>query len=206
MKILLSVPNTDWIHKSVTMAVVRIMATSGHKIQFITPTWKPYEQSLNRVAFDFREGDCDYWLSIDADNPPQRNPLDLVGFDLDVCGLPTPIFNNQNKGFPICWNAMDKVPDGYKQHPPEAGKLAEVDAVGSGCILIHRRVIEGMKPPWFVRETDEIGRVIHGPDFHFCTEAKKAGFHVWTHYGYPCRHFNELELIETMEAFTSTEK
>jgi hypothetical protein len=183
------------------MAVLKIMGDSRHQTTFIAPTWKPYDHAMNRIAFDFRAGDWDYWLSIDADNPPQRNPLDLVDFDLDIIGLPTPIFNNSDGGFPICWNAFDKVPEGYNQHPPDPGNLAEVDAVGSGCILIHRRVIEGMKSPWFVRETDEIGRVIHGPDFYFCTEAKRARFHVWTHYGFPCRHFNELELTEAMEAF-----
>lgn len=204
MKVLLSVPNTGWIHKSVMMAAVRIITGSpGHDVTLITPTWKPYEQSMNRIAFDFRAGDWDYWLSIDADNPPQRNPLELIQFDLDVVGLPTPVFNNSDGGWPIYWNALDKVEDGYKQHSPDPGNLAEVDAVGSGCLLVHRRVIEGVQPVWFVRETDEIGRVTRGPDFHFCDKVKAAGLHVWTHYGFPCRHFNEVELTEAMEAFSS---
>ena len=205
MKILLSVPNTGWIHKLVTMAAVRLCMDRRHEVHFITPTWKPYEQSMNRIAYDFLNGDWDYWLSMDADNPPKRNPLDLVEHDLDVIGFPTPIYNNSGGGYPICWNAFDKIPEGYKQHKPEPGKLVEVDAVGSGCILIHRRVIEGTKAPRFVRVYDETGRAIQGPDFYFCDRVREAGFHVWTHYGYPCQHFNELELTEAMEAFNSAE-
>lgn len=202
MKVFVSVPNTGWIHKSVCLATDRLLMDRAHDVTLIRPTWKPYEQSMNRIALDFWEGEWDYWLSVDSDNPPQRNPLELIDLNLDVVGLPTPIFHNAEPGWPICWNAFDAVEDGYNQHPPEDGKLCEVDAVGSGCILIHRRVIEGINPPWFIRETDEIGRVIHGPDFYFCQQAKGSGFHIWTHYGYPCRHYNEIELIEAMESFT----
>jgi hypothetical protein len=203
MKILLSVPNTGWNHKFVTMACVRLCLDARYQVQLIMPTHKPYEHSMNRIAFDFLNSDFDYWLSIDADNPPKRNPLDLVEFDLDVIGFPTPVFNNAEGGWPLYWNALDKAPDGYKPHNPDPGKLVEVDAVGSGCIMVHRRVIEGTKAPRFVRETDENGFVIQGPDFYFCDRVREAGFHVWTHYGYPCQHFNELELTEAMESFSS---
>lgn len=201
MNVLLSVPNTGWIHKMVVLSVIRLLQDPRHETTYIQPTLTPLENSLNHIAFDLLQGDWDYWLSIDADNPPTRNPLDLIDFNLDVCGCPTPIFNNAGEGYPVCWNAMDAVPDGYMQHPPEPGKLAEVDAIGNGCMLVHRRVIEGVSPPWFVREIDQFGRVVRGHDFGFCDKARAAGFRIWAHYGYPCRHYNELDLIEAMEAF-----
>lgn len=45
--------------------------------------------------------------------------------------------------------------------------LLEVDAVGTGCILIHRDVLETMEPPWF--EYRPLG---NSEDLVFCYEAK----------------------------------
>ncbi|KKM60632.1 hypothetical protein LCGC14_1539850, partial [marine sediment metagenome] len=47
------------------------------------------------------------------------------------------------------------------------------------------------------------GTVDVGSDYNFCRKAKELGFRVWTHYDYPCRHFNEMDLIEAVQAFGS---
>lgn len=202
-QVLVSVTNTGWIHKHVTRAILRIVADQRYRVTYIDPTHKPYEDAMNRISLDMLNGPWDWWLNIDSDNPPLRNPLDLIELDRDICGLPTPIYHNTGDGkWPICWNALDiaKGEDGYREHKEQQG-LQQVDVIGSGCMLVHRRVIDGVKPPWFVRETDEYGRVIHGPDFYFCRKATAAGFQVWANYDYRCRHFNEVELVEAMHAF-----
>lgn len=201
-RVLLSVPNTGWIHKLVTFSVVRLLQWPGAQTTFIAPTWVPYEHSMNRIAKDFIEGPYDFWLNIDADNPPFGNPLELTGLGLDIVGCPTPIYHFDSKApsWPICWNGMDAVEDGWREHQAKDG-LQEVDAVGSGCVLFSRRAIETVPPPWFRREVDEWGRVVCGPDFGFCQAAKSLGLAVHCHYGCPCRHFKELELCEAVEAF-----
>lgn len=153
--------------------------------------------------WDFLKGGEDYWLSMDDDNPPTKNPLDLVELDLDLIGLPTPVWHSAVLGDrPYYYNALDKVgEEGYKPHEP-AEDLQEVDAVGSGCFLVSRRVIERIaytQP--FMREWGKDGVVIKGGDFSFCDKVKKAGFKVWTHFDYPCLHFNEVELTEAIRAF-----
>ena len=204
-RVLISVPNTGWIHKHVTRSVIGCLRDTRYAVTYIDPTHKPYEANLNAIAKDVLDGEWDYWLNIDSDNPPLRNPLDLIELDRDVCGLPTPIYHNDGTCYPICWNALDRVEgrNEYRMHPVAQGEMHEVDAIGSGCMIVARRVIERVQPPWFVREVDEWGRPKHGPDFYFCTKAGAAGFRVWTHYGYPCRHFNEVELIEAMQAFAA---
>ncbi len=201
MKVLLSLPNQSWIHKSVMFAAVGILQDRRHQTTLIAPTWTPYEHSLNRIAKDFLDGDWDYWLNIDDDNPPLNNPLDLLDVSPEIMGLPTPIYHNDGTGYPLCWNAMQKVVDGYREWNPQTG-LQDVDAIGSGCMIISRYVISTLEPPWFVRETDSLGRVVKGPDFHFCDLAKAAGFKVQAHYDYRCRHFGEFELIEAAEGFS----
>lgn len=202
MKVLVSIPNQGWIHKFVTFAAVRLCLDRRHAVNLICPTWNPYEHSLNRIAIDVLQGGYDYWLNIDDDNPPTNNPLDLLELFPDVLGCPTPIYHNKGDGeWPICWSALDAAPEGYREHQPREG-LQDCDAVGSGCMIVGRHVLEGMEPPWFVRETDGRGLVINGPDFYFCRKAKAAGFKIQSHFGYPCRHFKEVELIEAIGGFT----
>lgn len=76
-------------------------------------------------------------------------------------------------------------------NPPEC--LLEVDLVGAGCLLIHRRVLERMPKPWFVWE---IGRDEDKPknrsamseDFTFCLRAKEQGFKIHLDTSIRCHH------------------
>jgi len=145
----------------------------------------------------------DYWLSMDDDNPPTNNPLDLVPMDLDYVGFPTPVWHSEIKGDrPYYFNALmwEEKEEGWKPYEKNTRGLQEVDAVGTGCFLVSRRVIEAIKFP-FARQYDEDGLVTHGHDYLFCHKVKEHGFKVWTHFGYICQHFNELELLETIESF-----
>lgn len=77
--------------------------------------------------------------------------------------------------------------------PPDfaIGKLIEADLVGSGCMLIHRRVLEAMAEPWFLwTEGDPTlpARDRLSDDFYFCRKAKAAGFKVFMDTGVRCLH------------------
>ncbi len=205
MKVLVSVPNTGWIHKHVTFAAVRILRDGRHSANLILPTHNPYENNLHHILNDFMAGDFEFWLNIDADNPPMKNPLDLVDHDLDIVGLPTPVWHSGKKGDrPVYWNGYDCEGDAYKEHEPRKG-LQKVDAVGTGCFLVARRVFENpeMRKAPFQRQYYEDGRVHKGNDISFCERARAQGIDIWCHYDYPCMHFNELELNETVGAFRS---
>ncbi len=58
------------------------------------------------------------------------------------------------------------------------GTLVEVDAVGTGAILIRREVLEALDPPWFEVGYDDNGRNI-SEDVNFCNRARAAGYSVW---------------------------
>jgi GT2 family glycosyltransferase len=81
--------------------------------------------------------------------------------------------------------------------------LQRVDAVGTGCFLVSRRVFldERMQKGAFQRTFNEDGTVDKGNDLAFCERARACGFEIWAHYGYPCMHFNSLELNEVALAF-----
>ena len=206
-KILVSVPNTGNIHKLVCFVTDRLLLDGRYNVTIIRPTHNPYENNLHHILNDFMKGDYDYWLNIDSDNPPTSNPLDLVAYDLDVVGLPTPVWHYTGKikgERPFYENAYKYVPekDAYTEWPNK-DKLQKVDAVGTGCILFARRVFENpeMRKAPFQRTYYKDGTVEKGPDIAFCERAKAQRFSIFAHYDYRCQHFNELELHEVAKAF-----
>jgi hypothetical protein len=149
----------------------------------------------------------DYWVSFDSDNPPYKNPLDLINLDLDIVGCPTPVWHfrgTEKEGSrPIYWNAYSYVEeeDAYREYQPQKG-LQRVDAIGTGCFVIARRVFEHpeMRKGPFIRKTLPDGRVDKGNDISFCERATACGFDIWAHFDYQCMHFNEIELNEIIRA------
>ena len=203
--VLVTCPNTGWIHKAVVFKLIHILQDRRHKTTLLLPTHRPFENNLHHIINDFVAGDYDYWLTIDNDNPPQNNPLDLVELDRDIVGLPTPVWNSATPGGrPIYWNAYkyDAQAEAYREWPDKRG-LQKVDAVGTGCVLFARRVFEDpdMQNGAFTRKLNLDGTVDRGNDISFCERARERGWNIWAHFGYPCDHICELPMIEVIEAF-----
>lgn len=197
-RVLVSVPNTGWIHKHCAFALLKIIQDSRVRANIILPTHSPDTNNRHQIVNDFINGEYSYLVSFDADNPPRNNPIDLVFLDKDVIGCPTPVWHNTGDGTPFYWNAMDAVEGGYKPHR-ECEGLQQVDAIGAGCMVIARRVMLKVQAP-FMRKWNDDGTVAGGGDFAFCERARNSGFSIWAHYGYPCYHFNEVELGEVITA------
>lgn len=207
--ILITVPNMHWIHSHVVHKLLLLQKDRRYRLNIMMPSNKPYENNLHHIVNDFMKGDYDFWLNIDADNPPMQNPLDLIELDRDIVGLPTPIWHyegeSQKKGErPIYWNGYDydKSKGAYREHQTREG-LQKVDAVGTGCVLISRRVFENkqMRKAPFERKLNEDGTVQRGNDISFCERAREQEFEIYCHYDYPCDHFSENSLNEVVSAF-----
>lgn len=208
-KVLISVPNMGWIHKLVSFSLLKLQLDRRYNLTIIQPTHVPYENNLHHIINDFMAGDYDFWLNIDADNPPQNNPLDLIMLDKDIMGLPTPIWHydtkNKKKGErPFYENVYKYVPekDAYMEWPIKKG-LQNPDAIGTGCFLVARRVFENpeMRKAPFERKLNLDGTVSKGNDLSFCERAKENGFEIYAHFDYRCSHFCELEIHEVAKAF-----
>ena len=68
--------------------------------------------------------------------------------------------------------------------PARRTDLIECDGVGAGCLLIHRRVFEAIKDPWFEYPEGKLS----GEDFDFCRKAQTAGFRIFVDPGVLCGH------------------
>lgn len=66
--------------------------------------------------------------------------------------------------------------------PDDKEAVVEVDAAGTGCMMIHRSVLEKVPRPWFsYREGGT-------EDMYFCRKAKAAGFRVYGDLSVICSH------------------
>jgi len=197
--VLCAIPNTGLMRVELANILIKMSHDKRYSFTVYYPNQQPIDNNRGCIVKHFLESKHDYLLMIDNDNPPIKNPLDLVELDKDVIACPTPQWNSTDPKFPIYWVAMDKVEDGYKEHK-EKKDLQEVDAVGTGCILIARRVLEELEAP-FMRKWSEDGVAEVGLDFRFCEKAKEKGFKIYTHYDYPCSHYKELNLLDILEFY-----
>lgn len=200
-KILVALHNGGSIRKEVIYKALQMTTDGRYRVTIILPQAKPYTKNVNHTIQNvFLKGDFDFLLIVDADNPPIRNPLDLIELNKDILGLPTP----QWSGDIIYPVAMDKVwSNQFKSLPPERHfGLQEIDATGSGCVLIARRVIEAVdeddEGPVWNDIWDDTGTTRVTADYNFCDRAKKLGYKVWTHFDYPCDHIKEISLDDML--------
>lgn len=206
-RVFVSVPTRGSIHKQVVVAMLGLTQEDRYDIHIKIPTYIPVENAYNRMIGEVLDGGFDWWLNIDDDNPPKRRPLDLIRFNKDIIACPTPIWHNPEnlEGIrPYCWNVFQHHPenDTYIEHYEKEG-LQKVDAVGMGCTLISRRVLEHpeMQKAPFLRKWHEDGTVRRGTDIAFCERARENGFEVWAHFDYVAMHFKQVELLETIRCF-----
>jgi len=178
---------------SMICAVMRIDQRFNISIDF--PSERPVDNNRNLIVKKALKNKYDFLIMIDGnDTVPHFNPLDLVELDKDIVGGAYPQWREGD----IYWLAVDKVKDGYMPIPPNRrGGVVEVDAIGTGCICIKRRVLEHIKAP-FERKWSEDGIQLIGQDFYFCEKAKRAGFEVWVDWNKVCDHFKEIGLLSIL--------
>ncbi len=203
-RVLLSLPHMGTSHVANSAAVESMMLVDQRvQLHVARSSGRPIESNLNGIVRNFLAGDWDYWINLDDDQTPLKNPIDLVFLDKDVIGLPTPAMGPADRESlnPFHFNVYDwdAGENSFTVHKVAAGDepLQEVDAVGSGCWVVARRVLEKVKKP-LSSVFDDDGVRAMGGDLSFCLKAKEAGFKIYAHYDYPCRHFKTVDLYEIM--------
>lgn len=183
-----------WLHKELVAVLMEMARDRRVQLDSFFPTMMPVEQARNTAIKGFLEDNYTHLMFIDDDTVPQRNPVDLVFLNLDIVGMVYPIrkkssitssayrYLGANQFIPV-------------QTPPRTDNPIMVDAVASGMMVISREVLEVLKNKQpFMRKWDEQGICSMGSDFNFCLKAKEAGFKIWAHFGYRCKHFKESDL------------
>lgn len=212
-KVLIAVPNMGWVHTSMVMSLVRILNDTRYEKLLLLPPpvrFTTIESVRQYIHHFFLKGAFDYLLSIDDDNAPIKNPLDLIELDKDMIGCVTPTWwyhsSVKDKKYPIRWNAYDRTFDKklkkwrHDEHKPQKG-LQKVDSIGMGCYLVARRVLEALKDVPVQSLVRDDGTTFKGEDIFFCERVREKGFEIYAHYDYSCMHIKELNLQDVHEGF-----
>ena len=206
LRVYVTFPNEHFVHTEVSQVSNSIILDKRFRVILDYPSERPFAANLNHCVEKFLDDGYDYWLSMDADNPPKKNPLDLIKYDKDIMGLPTPIFRPDMMKIhkrPWYFNAYEYNTnvDAYHEWSIRKG-LQKVDAIGTGCFIIARRVFEHprMQKAPFMRNWNKQGIIIRGNDIAFCDRARRCGFEIWAHFDYLCDHFKRISMLWMIEA------
>lgn len=190
------IPAPEVLLATLTREVVSTRWAAGYRALRLPPTGAttiksgaPFDYGRNMACDDVLKHGFTWLFFLDDDVVPPPDAfarLAAHGKDI-VSGL---YYRRASPIVPVAMTLDDKGESRWvtEWSPPDS--LVEVDYVGAGCLLIHRRVLERLPRPWFVWE---IGRGdLPAPhlseDFSFCRRAKQAGFSVYLDTSVRCEH------------------
>jgi len=164
-----------------------------YDISISYPARKPITNNRNTIVKEFLETEYDYLLMMDGDCIPTDKILDLADYDKDIMGA-------------VCFGYLKKMLVPFVMKIKKDGKynildigqnsgVVECDAIGSGVIMIARRVLEDIPFP-FRNEYDTEGIKTKGLDFNFCKRAKDIGYKVWADTDMLVSHWTTMDLRE----------
>lgn len=151
---------------------------------------QPVDACRNEIVKRFLEQDQAEWLfMIDDDIVPWPTILEMTQYNKKVISALCYIRKN---GVPITTCVLKRKADWVKYGGMKegTGEPLEVQGVGTGAVLIHRSVLEKVKPPWFRFTYNADGTMRQGEDFYFSQKVKKAGYSLWLDASRPCGHIN----------------
>ena len=195
--IYIAVLNQGGIRPELALLLTQLTRYPNYNIYLDFPADKPISHNRNSIVKRFlKMKDYDYLFMLDGDIIPPLNILDLADYQKDIIGGLCFAFMD-NVIVPLILRKQDPPPEGekpYKVMDFEGNEgLVECDAIGSGCMMIKREVLEKVKAP-FLNIYDEDGIKKLGLDLSFCQRAKELGFKVWCHLDFPCSHWTTLDL------------
>lgn len=174
-------------HPLFIQGLIALTAQPPCKVTFQFNTWNSLVSlARNQIAAEFLASDCTHLLFIDADiGFEARHVAQLLARDLDIVGGLYPY----KKAGPA-----EYVSNALEQPTPEADGLQELKYLGTGFLLIKRRVFEILREQFPALEyvSDYQRRIEHdffsvevkqrrhlSEDWSFCERARACGFKIF---------------------------
>jgi len=208
-RIYLAIPSRDMtlspISGKLAMVLFELVKNPAYSLIIDIVAGYPLERVRNQICHKFLKSDADYLIMVDDDIVPPTNILEMALHNKDVIGALCYAYMPGPGYYSVAYtkdaqNDPTAVPPrlGIGRDIEKTG-IVEVALLATGCMMIHRRVLEGLKEPFFVMEMDETIRwITESEDFSFCRKAGKAGFRVWLDTGVTCRHIKSLDMRESI--------
>lgn len=149
----------------------------------------------NSIVAQALHAGCTHLMMMDTDQiyPPDCLTK-LLSHQKDIVGV------RVHRRWPPFDVVMMRGEVGRYRHVPDdecfSGELVEVDATGTGCLLINTRVFLDVPQPWFEFEKTDDGRPV-GEDIAFCAKARRAGYRIFVDTSIEVGHLALLEVGRT---------
>lgn len=206
------------------------MAQTGHAVLLHYERGSsPVDLARNRICHQFLKTDCDTLWMIDDDTIPPANFPELLAVDADIV---TPIIPGAQ---PLPTGRLGLFNVAYMKNPKGNWRtmdwevrdtgVIDIDAAGTGCMLIKRHVIEDPRmrlPGQFIDVFGETrvlddddppaifeirrkpnGEWLSGEDLTFSDRAKRLGYSIKLHTGVVCGHLKEVDLKDILGSITA---
>lgn len=192
-KILVAIPHCGNMIPELAEVLLNLRKTSldekiKYDVRFLFSNGRPIPSNRNLIGLNFLDTPADYLLMIDSDIVPTKAVLALADNDFDICSADI----HTNRGEYNVPLSMYKDPkEKGKYRPTTIGQFGpvEVDATGTGCMMIKRHVLEKVPRPWFEDEFDKDGYRQRGEDILFCERAKEKGFKIMYDTRFTTKHY-----------------
>jgi hypothetical protein len=166
---------------------------------FMTQKIVPHDRARNRIMRHFLgTGQATHLLMIDSDMVPPADALSrLLSHDKGFVTGITPSLADAGGTAHIVDFCFAPAAPGDPRLVPVArhSGLREIHRCTSGCMLLHRSVVETLDPPWFCFQFNDDGTEIAvSEDVAFCDRLRAAGITLYADTDVICRHEKSLLL------------
>ena len=194
-EIFVAIPNTGYIHKALAEWMVHCEARKDYHITWFLPVDFPVDVNRNNIVNSFlKNKTCDWLLMVDSDLIPPTYVLDMIPQlekeDIKICSALT----HMQKGDEVFPTVFKEKGKGF-EYKIESGinyaDINQVAVVGTGCLWIHREVVEKLEKPLFQFKYYPDGTRAQGEDISFCAKAEEAGYKTYVDPRVGCIHFVE---------------
>jgi len=139
------------------------------------------------------EQDCSHLLMMDTDQVYHNVDLitRLLNHDKDIVG------GKVHRRYPPFEPILNVDHLHVSDETIDTGGLVEVDATGTGCLLIRLACLEDIQRPWFEIQEKPDGSAI-GEDIGFCYKATAAGKKIFVDCGVEIGHLATVQINSTI--------
>lgn len=161
------------------------------------PFLSPIDHARNVIVNDFLHTDYTHLMMIDDDIVPPVDALERLLFhNKAIVAAACPLIGPDKDGKLVTTMNAYNLNTNEEYIIVKSTGLQKVDAVGTGCIMIERKVLEEMKVPPFTTEYNGEGIKYRGEDLNFCYQAKLIGIETYVDFKLECKHIKSCNLLE----------
>jgi GT2 family glycosyltransferase len=149
---------------------------------------QPIDLARDTLVHRMQESSAEYLFFLDSDVILPPNTVNqLISHNQDII---SGVYHVRHDPItPAMWKESADVPGHYNPIVGyNEGTIIDVDAIGMGCCLIHRRVFDKLEEPYFKWTMDARQENGVSEDFYFCEQARKTGFHIYVDTSIQCTH------------------